>query len=83
MDADSVADADRPRLAGLALVLVGVAHLLVPGLLLWTAEVGYGVALDVEFDPGDASRRRIRLLGLGMVGAGAHLIYHGGIRPKW
>jgi len=83
MDADSAADADLPRLAGLAMLLAGVAHLLVPGLLLWTAKVGYGIALDVEFDPGDASRRRVRLLGLAMVAAGAHLLYHGGIRPKW
>ncbi|WP_135821773.1 hypothetical protein [Halostella litorea] len=81
MDADA-AETDYARLAGLAMVLTGTAHLLVPGLLLRTAQVGYGAVLDARFDPGDATRRRVRLLGLGMVAAGAHLLYHGGVRPR-
>jgi len=82
MDADAAADTDDARLAGLALLLAGAAHLLVPGLLLRTAQSGYGVALDARFEPGEASRRRVRLFGFGMVAAGAHLLYHGGVRPR-
>ena len=82
MDADAAADTDYARFAGLAMVLSGAAHLLAPGVLLRTAQSGYGVVLDARFDPGDATRRRVRLIGFGMVAAGAHLLYHGGVRPR-
>jgi hypothetical protein len=44
--------------------LAGVLHLLVPGVLLSLAEVGYRRVLAVEFTPQDGARRRVRLLGV-------------------
>lgn len=79
-EARRAADA-AARPSGLALVVAGVAHLLVPGLLLRTARAGYRTVLGVRFRPGERSARRVRLLGLAMIAAGAHLLYHGGIRP--
>lgn len=80
------ADAERvvaaySRPAGALLVLAGLLHLLAPGVLLWTGRVGYGAVLNVTFDPEDGAKRRVRLAGLGLVAAGGHLLYHGGIRP--
>lgn len=69
------------RPAGLLLVLVGLAHVLAPRLLLKSGEVGYDRALAVEFDPTDAAPRRVRLAGIGMILAGAHLAYYRGLRP--
>jgi hypothetical protein len=56
-------DRDR-RLAAAGLALVAAAHLLAPGLLLRAARAGYGLALDVRFEPRAGARRRVRLLGL-------------------
>jgi uncharacterized protein YjeT (DUF2065 family) len=70
------------RPAGLLLVAAGIAHLVAPGPLLWAARTGYGTVLGVEFVPGDATTRRVRALGVGMVAAGAHLLYYGGILPE-
>lgn len=70
-----------PRPFGLVLVLAGIAHLLVPGVLLRAARPAYRLALDVRFRPGERAQRRVRLLGLAMIAAGAHLLYHGGVRP--
>jgi hypothetical protein len=69
------------RLVGAGLVVVGIAHLLVPGVLLSVARVSYDRVLDVAFEPRARTGRRVRLVGLGMVAAGAHLVYHGGVRP--
>jgi hypothetical protein len=70
------------RLTGAILVLVGFAHLLVPGVLLRTARIGYRYVLRVEFDPKPGASGRVRGLGLAMIAAGAHLLYHGGIVPR-
>lgn len=57
-------DRDR-RLVAAGLALVAAAHLLVPGLLLRAAGLGYGRVLDVRFEPRDGARRRVQLLGVG------------------
>lgn len=69
------------RLAGVALVVAGIAHLLRPGRLLETARVGYDLVLRVRFEPRDGAKRRVRSLGVVMVAAGCHLLYHGGLVP--
>lgn len=69
------------RLVGVGLVLAGVVHLLRPGALLATARVAYDLALDVRFEPRDGAALRVRLAGLAMAAAGAHLAYHGGAVP--
>jgi hypothetical protein len=71
----------RGRLAGVVLVTAGLAHLLIPGTLLATARLAYDRLLDVRFDPRAGAGRRVRLVGVGLVAAGAHLIYHGGVVP--
>lgn len=71
-----------PRPLGLVLVLAGLAHLVAPGALLWLAGRGYSRVLDVEFSPGGATTSRVRALGVGMVLAGAHLLYYGGLTPN-
>ena len=70
------------RLTGAVLVLVGFAHLLAPGVLLRTARLGYRYVLRVEFEPKSGASGRVRLIGLALVAAGAHLLYHGGIAPR-
>lgn len=70
------------RLTGAVLVLVGLAHLLAPGALLWTARIGYRYVLRVDFDPKAGASGRVRVLGLAMIAAGAHLLYHGGVVPR-
>ena len=70
------------RAAGLLFVVAGLVHLLVPRLLLRTAAVGYDTALAVEFEPRANASRRVRLVGVGLLAAGAHLLYHGGVRPR-
>ena len=85
---DSVLEAIRtvtaaaPRPFGAVLVVAGLAHLLVPGLLLWVAGVGYDRVLDIQFESGEHTKRRLRLVGFGMIATGAHLLYHGGLRPR-
>jgi uncharacterized protein YjeT (DUF2065 family) len=77
--------ADRPtaivRLVGVALVCVGVVHLVWPGRLLWTGQAAYGLALDVRFEPRQKARGRVRLVGAAMVVVGAHLVSRGGVFP--
>ena len=53
------------RLLWAGTALAGVLHLLVPGLLLSLARLGYRWVLSVEFTPQQGSRRRVRLLGVG------------------
>lgn len=79
-DASTVLDA-APRPTGLLLLVAGLAHLLAPGILLAIASRGYRQFLRVEFEPGLGAPRRVRLVGIGMIAAGGHLLYHGGIRP--
>ena len=85
---DSVLEAMRtvtaaaPRPVGAVLVVAGLGHLLVPGLLLWLAGWGYDRILDVRFEPGERTKRRVRLVGFGMIATGAHLLYYGGLRPR-
>jgi len=55
------------RLVRAALLAAGVAHLLVPGLLLRGARFAYDRALDVRFVARDDTVRRVRLVGLAMV----------------
>lgn len=69
------------RPLGLALIVAGLAHLLAPRALLWSARLGYRTVLRARFRPGERSPRRVRLLGVAMVAAGAHLLYYGGLRP--
>lgn len=59
------------RFARAALAAVGVAHLLVPGLLLRTARRAYDRGLDARFVARDATTRRVRLVGLAMVAVAA------------
>lgn len=51
-------------LASLSSAVVGLAHLLAPGLLVRAAQWGYDTVLDVEFRPGERTRTRVRLLGV-------------------
>jgi uncharacterized protein YjeT (DUF2065 family) len=72
----------RPRAVGVILLLSGVAHVLAPSTLLNLAERGYRSVLRVEFDPLPEAVNRVRLLGFGLIAAGAHLLYHDGIRTE-
>lgn len=63
MDVETT-DRDR-RLAAVGLALVAAVHLLVPGLLLRVARLGYGLVLDVRFEPRPGARGQVRLLGIG------------------
>jgi hypothetical protein len=71
-----------PRPLGIVLVLAGLSHLAAPGALLWLASLGYDRVLAVDFDPDTGARRRVRALGLAMVLAGGHLLYHGRVVPE-
>lgn len=66
-----------PRANGVLLVIAGIVHILAPRLLLKMAEKGYKMALAVDFTPNSRSTRRVRAVGIGMVLAGLHLLYHG------
>jgi len=77
----SGADTTGPRLVGALLVLTGLAHLVVPTVLLNLASWSYETILDVEFKPGATASTRVRALGVGLVAAGAHLLYYGGVLP--
>jgi len=61
------------RLLWTGTALAGVLHLLVPGLLLSVARMGYRWVLAVEFAPTIESRRRVRLLGVAFLGFAAVL----------
>lgn len=71
-----------PRFVGALLVLAGVAHLVVPTVLLNIASRSYKTILDVEFTPGSGAPTRVRAVGFGLVAAGAHLLYYGGVLPN-
>lgn len=62
-----------PRLLWLASALAGLVHLLVPGLLLRSAEIGYRLVLRVAFDPKPGAKRRVRLVGVGFLALAAVL----------
>ena len=62
-----------PGLLWVASALAGLVHLLVPGLLLRSAELGYRLVLQVEFDPKPGAKRRVRLVGVGLLALGAVL----------
>jgi len=59
--------AGERRLVRTALLAAGVAHLLVPELLLRGARFAYDRALDVRFVARDETTCRVRLVGLAMV----------------
>ncbi|WP_324760293.1 hypothetical protein [Haloarcula montana] len=59
------------RLLWLGTALVGVIHLLVPGLLLRTARFGYRTGLAVEFRPRSGARKRVRAVGVGLLALAA------------
>lgn len=80
MTEDAATQYSRP--AGLTLVASGLVHAVAPGLMLRLGRAGYGAVLNAEFRPRDGSKRRVRLIGLAMAATGAHLLYHGGIRPR-
>jgi hypothetical protein len=67
-----VSDTER-QFAILAAALAGVVHLLVPGMLLRSAQYGYGWVLDVEFRPRDGATGRVRLVGALLLGVAATL----------
>lgn len=60
-------------LLSLGAALVGVVHLLIPGILLKTARWGYRWILAVEFDPKPGATGRVRLVGLGFLAVAAVL----------
>ncbi|WP_336336106.1 hypothetical protein [Haloarcula brevis] len=61
------------RLLWTGTALAGVLHLLVPGLLLSVARLGYRWILSVAFTPQEGSHRRVRLLGVGLLAVAAAL----------
>jgi len=71
-----------PQPLGAILIVAGVVHLVAPRVLLRLASRGYDLMLDVEFTPRERASGRVRALGFLMVAAGAHLLYHGGLRPN-
>ncbi|MDS0220391.1 hypothetical protein NDI54_03390 [Haloarcula sp. S1AR25-5A] len=52
------------RLLWTGMAIAGVLHLLIPGVLLSLAKVGYRWVLAVEFTPQKGARQRVRLLGV-------------------
>ncbi|MXR52400.1 hypothetical protein GRX03_12395 [Halovenus sp. WSH3] len=73
---------DLPRITGVLLILAGVAHLAVPTRLLDIAARVYHAVLKVEFDPLPEASNRVQVLGVGLIAAGAHLLYYGGLLPS-
>ncbi|MFC5971351.1 hypothetical protein ACFPYI_08430 [Halomarina salina] len=63
--------AREKRFLRAALAVLGVAHLLVPGLLLRVARAAYDRGLDVRFVARGAASRRVRLVGFVMVAVAA------------
>lgn len=61
------------RLLWIGTVSAGVLHLLMPGVLLSMAQLGYRWVLAVEFTPKSGSRQRVRLLGIVFLALGAIL----------
>ncbi|WP_324665105.1 hypothetical protein [Haloarcula sediminis] len=60
-----------PRLLWVGAALAGLVHLLVPGILLRSAEYAYRWVLRVEFDPKPGAKRRVRLVGFVFLAAAA------------
>ncbi|WP_436901096.1 hypothetical protein [Halovenus halobia] len=81
-ESSSDTDSTGPRLVGALFVLTGLAHLVVPTLLLDLASRSYETILNVEFTPDSGASTRVRALGVGLVAAGAHLLYYDGVLPK-
>ncbi|WP_336325542.1 hypothetical protein [Halovenus sp. HT40] len=79
---DSGSDPTQPRIAGALLVVTGLVHLVAPTTLLGLAERSYRLVLSVDFEPRQGASTRVRALGLGLVAAGAHLLYYGGLLPS-
>lgn len=79
---DSASDSTQPRIAGALLVVTGLVHLVAPTTLLGLAERSYKLVLSVDFEPRPGASTRVRALGLGLVAAGAHLLYYGGLLPS-
>lgn len=71
-----------PQVAGALLAMTGLAHLLAPTTLLGLAERGYSTVLNVDFDPRPGASKRVRALGIGLLAAGAHLLYYNGVLPS-
>ena len=61
------------RLASRGALAVGLLHVLLPELLVDVVRFVYDVALDVSFVPRDRTARRVRLLGVVLLLAGAVL----------
>ena len=61
------------RLCAAGSALAGIAHLLVPTLLLDLASAGYDRVLAVDFEPRENATVRVRVLGLGFLVAAAAL----------
>ncbi|MFC6974960.1 hypothetical protein ACFQL1_10170 [Halomicroarcula sp. GCM10025709] len=59
------------RLVWIGTALAGIVHLLVPGLLLRTARIGYRVTLAVDFRPRSGARGRVRAVGIGLLALAA------------
>ncbi|WP_435359931.1 hypothetical protein [Haloarchaeobius sp. DFWS5] len=77
---DAWAQAARPL--GALLTLIGVCHLRKPDRLLSLVGQAYDRVLDVDFEPRDGAKNRVRLLGLAFVAAGLHLLFWGGVLPR-
>jgi hypothetical protein len=58
------------RTGGRLLVLAGLAHLLLPDLVLDLARTVHGRTLDVVLLPRDGATRRVRLAGVALVALG-------------
>jgi len=71
----------QTRTAGLVLLGVGLASLFVPGALLRLVGGPLAWLLDASVKTSDDTPTRLRLLGLAMAAAGAHLAYHGSVAP--
>lgn len=79
---DSASGSNLPRMAGALFVLTGLVHIVAPTTLLGLAKRGYSAVLDVDFDPRSEASTRVRALGVGLIAAGAHLLYYDGIWPS-
>ena len=79
---DSASDSTQPRIVGALLVVTGLVHLVAPTTLLGLAERSYRSILSVDFEPRPGAAIRVRALGFGLIAAGAHLLYYGGLLPS-
>jgi len=74
-------EGSRTRPVGLAVLAAGLACTLLPGVC--SRPVGGTVArlLDVSYETSEHTGGRLRILGVATIAAGAHLAYHGSVRP--